>query len=146
MKPLKTILAEAAGHLVEAKGVTHAALTKQVAKMYDGYKDGSADHETVHIKKNVHTGASRYSFGSVKAHSLAYRPKEKVIKIGAKYINHPMEKQVQTLIKKHGGTSFGRPANGDEGGFIDTSDGYRHHFSRELGSNYNTFDHSVHKK
>jgi len=128
-------------HIVEAKGVTHSALSKQVEKLYDAHKAGSNDHEVVHVKKNAHTGASSYSSGSVKANTLAYRHRA-----GVKYVGHPMKDDVQKLIKKHGGTSTGSSANGNEGGYIDTSDGYRHHFTRQLGSNYNTFDHEVHKK
>jgi hypothetical protein len=127
-------------------GISHADLTKKVAKMYASHKAGNADFETVKLQKNVHTGATKHTSGSVKAHSLAYRPISKGFYATKTYIPHPMLNQVRLLIKKHGGTTLGHASEGDEGGFIDTNDGYRHHFGRQIGSNYSTFDHSVSKK
>lgn len=136
----------------EATAVTHAALTKKVVNMFGDHFHGNDDYETVHLRRNAQTGATKHSVGSVKAHSLAYKAKPDgnaytggVWDKTKKYADHPLHKGIADLIKKHGGTQTGSKNSGTVGGFIDTSDGYRHHFSHSLGSNYNAFEHQVHK-
>lgn len=142
-------LSEDVESVEEARGVTHTALLKKVANEFQKHAQGDSDFETVNLRRNAHTGASIHHVGSVKAHSLGYKPKpggnaytgKEPYNPNKKYAKHPMIDAIKKLGAKHGGkiTDSGE-------GFIDTSDGYRHHFSRTAGTAYSTIEHSFNKR
>lgn len=130
--------------ILEARGVSHAALSKKVDTLFANHSKSTDTHQVVRYVRNAHTGASNHMVGSVKTHSLGYKM-QKADKDGRSlsYESHPLRQQVRDLIKKHGGTTFG--SSGGEG-FIDTTDGHRHHFGEQAGTAYSTIEHSSSKK
>lgn len=130
-------------------GIEHGALLNKVSDLFDAHKNGNKDFETVRLEKNVHTGATKHQIGSVKAHSLAYRPKEggnaytgkEKWDPNKKYAKHPLKNTFDVLIDRYGGTRHG-PGEG----FIDTVDGIRHHFTTNAGTNFHRIEHRFNKK
>lgn len=141
---------ESVDQIDEARGVTHATLLKKVSAMFDAHKNGNSDFATVNYGKNVHTGVSKHQVGSVKAHSLGYKAKpdgnaytgREPYDSKKQYAKHPLRHEIPALIKKHGGQTSEHTG----GGYIDTTDGYRHHFSQRAGTAYSVYEHSFHKK